>query len=390
MSFSFSDLWDKTKEYSWDAKNNFDDRMSMEGLLKQARKSLMQYFANTSDSKFIKFEERVSRKILRKARGIAFVTEVKGGFLFGAKGGSGIILCRTDDISGSITVQQTKFRPWSPPCAVGFAGVSAGFIAGLTKIDHIIVLPTQQHIDMFMGAGQLCLKGSADIHLYKYGRNGDAGVGASTQGIAPILSYSFGVKGLFAGISLDGEIMSTRTVCNEMYYDKKGISVKDILSSQTSSNDNGVSHAAYGKAKMLRMNRDYETLIQMLNDYCVDEHLDNNNYIPPSPVTPMVHISSLDDMDMNDSDVDEKQSAKCAKNGYHASKSKKAKKAAHAHDTNNERIVKQNKTRPQHSDELKSHTNRSTTPSMQHDALNDNCTNHAKQYDELECDTLVQ
>ncbi len=176
MAFSVTDLWNKTKEYTWDTKKSIDNRLTMEGLLKQARKSLMKYFWNTSDSKLLKIEERISKKILRKARGIAFITELKGGFLFGAKGGSGIIITRTDDISSNITIQKTKFRPWSPPCAVGFAGLSAGFIAGITKIDHIIILPTQQHIDIFMGIGQLQLKGSADMHLYTYGRNGDTGL----------------------------------------------------------------------------------------------------------------------------------------------------------------------------------------------------------------------
>merc|ERR1711997_926110 len=80
---------------------------------------------------------------------------------------------------------------------------------------------------------------------------------------------------------MGGEIMTTRGYCNEMYYGKK-TSVKDILSSTTRSNDNGISWKQRGKAKMLRANRDYETLIQMLNDYCVDENLDNNNYLPPS------------------------------------------------------------------------------------------------------------
>eukprot|EP01084_Bolivina_argentea_P156714 273111_1 len=257
----------------------------MDGLLKQARKSLTQYFANTAESKMLKIEERISKRIMRKARGIAFITEVKGGFLFGAKGGSGIIIARTDDITSSITVQKTKFRPWSPPCAVGFGGVSAGFIAGLTKIDHIIVLPTQQHIDIFMGAGQLSLKGSADMHIYKYGRNGDAGLSVNSKAVAPIVSYSFGVKGLFAGVSFDGELMTTRGYCNEMYYGKK-LCVEDILCSTTKSNDDGASFKASGHARMLSRNRDYETLIQMLNDYCVDEHLDNNNYNPPAMNNP--------------------------------------------------------------------------------------------------------
>lgn len=144
------------------------------------------------------------------------------------------------------------------------------------------------------------------MHVYKYGRNGDAGIGVGAKAIAPIVSYSFGVKGmifcillrdfmeilckslwlgLFAGVSLDGEVMTTRGYCNEMYYGKR-LSVKDILTSTTRSNDNGVTWKQNGKARMLKKNRDYETLIQMLNDYCVDEHLDNNNYIPPAMNTP--------------------------------------------------------------------------------------------------------
>ena len=33
------------------------------------------------------------------------------------------------------------------------------------------------------------------MNVYKYGRNGDAGVGIAKEAIAPIASYSFGVKG---------------------------------------------------------------------------------------------------------------------------------------------------------------------------------------------------
>ena len=40
----------------------------------------------------------------------------------------------------------------------------------------------------------LDIQGSADMHVYKYGRNGDAGIGVGAKAIAPIVSYSFGVK----------------------------------------------------------------------------------------------------------------------------------------------------------------------------------------------------
>ena len=42
---------------------------------------------------------------------------------------------------------------------------------------------------------QMNVQGSADMSVYKYGRNGDAGVGIAKEAIAPIASYSFGVKG---------------------------------------------------------------------------------------------------------------------------------------------------------------------------------------------------
>ena len=48
------------------------------------------------------------------------------------------------------------------------------------------------------------------MHVYKYGRNGDAGIGVGGKTIAPIVSYSFGVKGiLFVFIYIDFIMMRT-------------------------------------------------------------------------------------------------------------------------------------------------------------------------------------
>ena len=96
--------------------------------------------------------------------------------------------------------------------------------------------------------------------------------------------------------------MTTRGYCNEMYYGKK-LSVEEILSSTTVSNDDGVTHQPYGTAKMLRRNKDYETLIQMLNDYCVDEHLDNNNYIPPEMAAAAVEDQKEQEVKANHNDA---------------------------------------------------------------------------------------
>ena len=113
--------------------------------------------------------------------------------------------------------------------------------------------------------------------------------------------------------------MTTRGYCNEQYYGKK-LSVEEILSSSTVSNDDGVTHQPFGEAKMRRRNRDYETLIQMLNDYCVDEHLDNNNYIPPE----MVESHKEDDDEeqnghlQSEEDVEDEEQLGQIHNGQHS------------------------------------------------------------------------
>merc|ERR1712129_639887 len=73
---------DKTIDTACDAKDKFDERLSMQGLLHQARLSLEHYI----DPKLIAIEERISRRILSNALGIAFISEAKGGFIFGVKG----------------------------------------------------------------------------------------------------------------------------------------------------------------------------------------------------------------------------------------------------------------------------------------------------------------
>merc|ERR1712154_233117 len=94
-----------------------------------------------------------------------------------------------------------------------------GLHAGVSKVDHIIFLPSPNHVKTFLGKGQLSLKGTAEAAMIKVGRDANVGVAMSNKGdAAPIMSYSFGVKGLYAGITLDLNCLVPRNECNAKYY----------------------------------------------------------------------------------------------------------------------------------------------------------------------------
>eukprot|EP01083_Nonionella_stella_P110500 323362_1 len=236
------DVTKKAKKATIDAKKKAQKRLTMEGLLSQARISLEDYL----DPKIIASEERMSQHILRSAIGIAFITEAKGGFIVGIKGGSGIIMVK----------EQSKSQ-WSAPCAVGTGGLSVGFLAGAAKVDHIIILSSQDQINIFLSNGQLQLKGNANATAAKWGRNAEAGIGvgvSNKQSVAPFYTYSFGNKGLYGGVSFDGEVLAVRKDCNAAFYYQK-VDVKDILLGATN-------------VKRPEKNKDYNALVTMLNKYC--------------------------------------------------------------------------------------------------------------------------
>ena len=204
----------------------------------------------------------------------------KGGLFFGVKGGSGIILIKKDN------------NQWSAPCAVGIGGISFGFQGGISKVDHIIILSNDEQVNIFMGKGQLQLKTNAEASILKYGRQGNVGVNVGNKQIKPVYSYSFGVKGLYGGVSLDGDILIVRSKCNKKFYGNK-YDIKNILN---------------GNVNMPNNNEYYNKIITYLRDYCSikddigydgDKDIEHNSQ-PTSP-----NNTSLSDIVLNTMPFDE-------------------------------------------------------------------------------------
>ena len=115
----------------------------------------------------------------------------KGAFLVGAQYGQGVATCRTP-------------RGWSAPVCVQLAGGSFGFQIGGQATDLVLVAMNHKGLQDML-KNKFKLGADAAAAAGPVGRNAQAGTDWKLN--AEFLSYSRS-KGLFAGINLDGTVLS--------------------------------------------------------------------------------------------------------------------------------------------------------------------------------------
>ncbi|GAA6064312.1 hypothetical protein JCM10212_005049 [Sporobolomyces blumeae] len=148
----------------------------------------------------------VPPSILRRAKGFAFITIVKAGFVFSARAGTGIVIARLKDGS------------WSAPSAIGTAGLGAGFQAGAEMTDFMIILNSSAAVKSFMAKGSLTVGGNMSISAGPLGRNVE-GTGSLSSKARVSLMYSYSrSRGLFGGASIEGSIIVERQDANVKAY----------------------------------------------------------------------------------------------------------------------------------------------------------------------------
>jgi SH3 domain-containing YSC84-like protein 1 len=153
------------------------------------------------------------RDLIKKAKGVYIAPEVlRGAFIVGASGGSGVLLIRDD-----------KGR-WNGPAFYTIGEASFGFQAGADKSEVILLIMSDRGVSSML-ASSIKLGADASVAAGPVG----AGSSAETANLsADILSFSR-QKGLFAGVSLDGAVMSKRDGWNEAYYHKEDVTPTQIL-----------------------------------------------------------------------------------------------------------------------------------------------------------------
>lgn len=148
-------------------------------------------------------DREIPAALLEKAQGIAVVPHVvKGAFLVGGKFGKGLVTTRTAD------------GGWSRPIYVDLGGVSYGFQAGVEATDLVLVFIEKDGVDSLLDDG-VKLGADASITAGPVGRTAEAATNLTLD--SAIYSYSRS-KGVFAGISLDGAVLSVDDSANQVVY----------------------------------------------------------------------------------------------------------------------------------------------------------------------------
>ncbi|TDH67679.1 hypothetical protein CCR75_004814 [Bremia lactucae] len=187
-----------------------DQITSMEGAIRAAEQTLENLFNPTLDQ-----DKRIPIDLLHQAKGLAFLTVIKVGFIWTGKVGTGVVISKLPD------------SRWSAPSAIGTAGMGFGAEVGAQMIEFMIILNSDVAVKSFMQKGQLSAGASLEFAAGPYGRAAGANANFSASGIAPNYTYSH-AKGLFGGVGLQGSGIMARADINKRFYGRE-ISPTEIL-----------------------------------------------------------------------------------------------------------------------------------------------------------------
>ena len=148
-------------------------------------------------------ETAVPGKMFEQAHAIAvFPDVVKVGLVIGGRRGKGLISVRSAD------------GTWSNPSFVTITGGSVGFQAGVQSSDVILVFRSPRGVDNIVN-GKFTLGADASVAAGPVGRSAQASTDEQLK--AEIYSYSR-ARGLFAGVALDGAVLSIDHKANQRAY----------------------------------------------------------------------------------------------------------------------------------------------------------------------------
>ncbi len=140
---------------------------------------------------------------VKNARGVLIIPElVKGSFIVGAEGGSGVLMVRGSD------------GTWSSPAFYTLAAASFGLQIGGQVSEVVFTLMTEGAVQALL-ANEVKLGADASVAVGPFG----LGIEASTTTNLDADIYAFSkTVGLFGGGSLEGAKLFSRASWNDAYY----------------------------------------------------------------------------------------------------------------------------------------------------------------------------
>jgi SH3 domain-containing YSC84-like protein 1 len=155
-------------------------------------------------------DKSIPSDLLSKAKAVVvFPGAIKGGFIIGGQGGRGVAVRRIG-------------TGWSAPAFLNMAGGSVGFQIGGQKTDYVMLIMNDRGLNGLL-QDKFEVGGEGSVAAGPVGRTAAASTNATLD--AEILTYSRS-KGVFAGLSLKGVVISQDEDMNTAIYQK---SAKEIL-----------------------------------------------------------------------------------------------------------------------------------------------------------------
>ena len=152
------------------------------------------------------------RRFLVNARGVMIMPElVRGGFVLGAEGGSGVLMLRQVD------------GTWGYPTFISLAAGSIGLQVGGQVAQVVMSIQTEEGVTTML-QDAFTLGADANVAFANVGAGIEAGTALDRN--ADIYAFSF-ADGLYAGASLEGSVLSNIGEFNEAYYGQ-GVTAEQV------------------------------------------------------------------------------------------------------------------------------------------------------------------
>jgi lipid-binding SYLF domain-containing protein len=153
---------------------------------------------------------------LQRARGIAVIPSViRGGFIFGARRGRGVLVVRTER------------GEWSNPAFVTLTGGSAGLQIGAESTDLVLVFANDNAVKN-LRSGKFTLGGDASAVAGPLGRHATMAVTFRAEVYGYVRS-----RGLFAGAAFQGARLAIDDEVAGLFYGSGGARALDMQNAAT-------------------------------------------------------------------------------------------------------------------------------------------------------------
>lgn len=167
---------------------------------------------------------------LKRAKAIMIFPQVlKAGFIFGGSGGTGVFLV------------QDKNGTWSKPAFYTISSLSFGLLAGAQAAEVVVLIMKDGARDALYTTSVKLGTGAASIAVGPVGKEAKGNITASMVSFAK-------AKGIYAGLNLEGSVMTVRAKMNKAYYGKEVSPVEIIVENKVQHEGTAKLRAALTKA----------------------------------------------------------------------------------------------------------------------------------------------